>query len=462
MIRRAFVLALVVAAFAPSAPSHAASRATFRGGILPMPQLRPNAEPGMAVDGGGTVWVSSLVGGEPPPEGAEVPGTAIWRSRDAGRSYEWVTDPNEIVPGAPALPFAGADSDIAAAPERNDSGHYNVYAAALHPAGVTIALSSDGGASWLLDPLAGAAGPSDRPWVAADGACSVYLAYRRFAPWFVHRYDLCDPLGNRAAREPETTVTLTPGGVEGGDVRAGKIVVDASPRSRFRHAVYLPLEVCPIGLVPPGACRTRPYIAVARSLDEGRTFTSHRVAVVRNGAQPIWPVTLATDAVGGVYVAWHDDRDAYLSRSHDAGAHWPRPVRVNGRGSPTAIYPTVAAEGRGVVEVAWYGTTREGNANDQKVMGLPNAKGAASWRVWWARSTNGGRSFDAQPVTGVVHRGIACTSGTGCEIENSRNLFDDFGIVIHPRTHRASIAYTTDQPGGTLETTFSAYATQMP
>jgi hypothetical protein len=58
-----------------------------------------------------------------------------------------------------------------------------------------------------------------------------------------------------------------------------------------------------------------------------------------------------------------------------------------------------------------------------------------------------------------VHRGLVCTQGSACSVPGSRNLLDDFGLVVNPRTGRATIAYTTDQiPGGGVH---AAYATEQ-
>jgi len=40
-----------------------------------------------------------------------------------------------------------------------------------------------------------------------------------------------------------------------------------------------------------------------------------------------------------------------------------------------------------------------------------------------------------------------------------RDLFDDFGIAISPTTATTSVAYTDDQPAGTIRQDFSAYST---
>jgi hypothetical protein len=143
--------------------------------------------------------------------------------------------------------------------------------------------------------------------------------------------------------------------------------------------------------------------------------------------------------------------------------HWSPPVVVNSGG--TAVYPTVAASGHNGVAVAFYGTDRDGDANSLDVMGQPGTAGSAEWRVRWATSNNGGRTFQTYDASPLIHLGMLCTHGGGCSVANSRNLFDDFGMVF-TKDGRATIAYTTDQvavPGktiGTLDTTFTASTTE--
>jgi hypothetical protein len=83
--------------------------------------------------------------------------------------------------------------------------------------------------------------------------------------------------------------------------------------------------------------------------------------------------------------------------------------------------------------------------------------------VYWARSTDGGRTFAQTAATPVVHRGAECVAGGQCNnFSNERDLLDDFGLAISPTTGRASIAYDSDQPQGDIFHTFTAYATEEP
>ncbi len=131
-------------------------------------------------------------------------------------------------------------------------------------------------------------------------------------------------------------------------------------------------------------------------------------------------------------------------------------MKINQVGA--AVYPTAAGGKSGIVSVAYYHTSRSGDANDAK-MGTPGSKNGAKWAVQVATSTNGGRTLRHSTAVPVVHRGILCTKGSGCSVSDSRNLYDDFGNAISPKTGAASIAYSSDQPTGKNSDDFTVYAT---
>jgi len=166
---------------------------------------------------------------------------------------------------------------------------------------------------------------------------------------------------------------------------------------------------------------------------------------------------VTTDRAGTVYFVWSDNHNAYLASSSDGGKTWTSPVQINHGG--TAVYPTAAGGTPGIVKVAFYGSNVAGDANDPTAMGYPDAPGAAQWTVQVAQSTNYGHAFTLSTATSLVHTGVLCTQGSACSIPNSRDLFDDFGNVISPTTGTLSIAYTSDQPGGTNRSDFTGYAT---
>jgi hypothetical protein len=165
-------------------------------------------------------------------------------------------------------------------------------------------------------------------------------------------------------------------------------------------------------------------IVVAASHDGGLTWRA--LTVYQGGAHEddgnMWP-GLAVDAAGSLHAAWSDRHDVYLARSNDGGTTWTALLR-------SSVLPALAAGAAGHVALAWYGTAAMGNL-----------AAAARWRVWFAESHDGGRTFVQVPTTGTVHRGPVCTKGDSCPWVQ-RQLLDDFGLALDSRTGRAAIAYS--------------------
>ena len=222
-------------------------------------QRNQDNEPEIAVDGGGTIWAAAAIADAHTSRNINpgvASGTDVWRSTDGGTTFQWVANPFDVT-GLDRLPGqAGFDSDIAAAQARNPLGFYNVYAVSFSVGFISLAISPDGGRHWIVDPVSGTLPDVDRPWIAADGPCVLYLAYHQadIVTTVVDKYDLCnaldlvggqvlDPVGS------SRLVALTPSVVGNSPapyvtVGFGKIVVDTSPASPFVHRVYIPMMDC--------------------------------------------------------------------------------------------------------------------------------------------------------------------------------------------------------------------------
>jgi hypothetical protein len=472
---------LVVVTPLLTAPGADAARTTTQWISHPLPAAagtglarNEDGEPGMDVTPDGKFWVASDIAPyaahdpRTDPAAGVLSGADVWTSGDGGRSYKWLSDP--FAEAANSFGLAGEDTDLAVATAKNSKGAYNVYATSLWIGSSGLAWSSDNGKTWQLNRLGGVP-TQDRPWLAADGACDVYIAYHQlptFTP-VVDDYNVCTtgnvPMTGGAAIDPAHETALTLSDFPGLSNSFNKLAVDTSPRSPHQHAIYVPMSLCaaqsPADVLTAQAsgCNGTQYI-VAVSTDKGQTFTYHRVALDPTSATLVWAATVATDAAGTVYFTWSDARSSYLNVSHNGGVTWSPRMKLNAPNS-AAVYPTVAADKAGRVDIAWYGTNRAGNANDTKDMGKPNASGSAPWSVVLARSTDYGRTFSLRTVSSVIHRGELCTSGGGCGDTNSRNLLDDFGIAISPTTGLDSIVYTDDQPQGEAGTSYTAYASEV-
>ena len=438
-----------------------------------------DGEPGIGVTPTGQVWIASDIApyaAHDPrvdPAAGLLSGADIWTTTDGGRSYKWLSDP--FAASSNTFGLAGEDTDLAVAPEKNSKGFYNVYAASLWVGSSSLAWSDDGGATWNVNPLGGIP-TQDRPWLAADGPCTVYVTYHQlplFTPT-VSAYDVCSngnvPVSTGATLDPVNSTALTTSDFPGLSNSFNKQVVDTSATSKYRHHLYVPMSLCQVqstilpdlllNAASQSGCPTGTQYLVAVSSDNGQTFTYHPVVLDPSGATLVWAATVGTDAAGTVYFAWSDAKNSYLNVSRDGGTTWSKAIKLNPSGT-AAVYPTVAGGPAGRVDVAWYGTTRSGNSNDAKVMGKPSTAGSAVWKVNVARSTNSGTSFSTRAVSGTIHLGVLCTSGSGCAGDGSRNLLDDFGLVISPTTGLDAIAYTDDRPEGQAGTTYTAFASEV-
>lgn len=443
-------------------------------GALPAPPgatQNHDAEPGITRSPDGDLWATAI--------GIQTDRQDVWKSTNGGRSWSWEAAPFNLVPGVRAI--GGNDGDIAVANAANPIGHFNVYAASLWvvqsaggaPVGdISLALSPDGGATWVVHPLAGEVPLDDRPWLVADGACRVDLVYHSLPTVAntVNTYDLCGPLATAegvtltpvtstrypqlapsvAQNRPDTYVTTG----------FGKPIINGG-------ALYIPMMDCPNLTLAQEVARAEAadpncpqgtdaqvYVDIGTPQVAGGAPTSwHLVPVARssNHDVAVWPVTIAADSSGALYIAWTDDHNSYLTSSTDGGKTWSQSVQLNPVGT-TAVDPTIGAGKPGDVSVAWYGTSVAGNANDPTVMGYPAAAGAAVWQLDWAHVD--ASQSDAPAVGAVqvvdpdVHTGVLCTHGDACTIPNSRDLLDDFGMIRDRSGAGDVIVYTSDQPGG--------------
>jgi hypothetical protein len=455
---------------------------TWTGGkpLPPAPGLglhrNEDGEPGMGATPTGQFWIASDIApyaADDPrvdPVAGVLSGADIWTSTDGGKTYKWVADP--FAEAQNSFGLAGEDTDLAVAPQKNSKGFYNVYATSLWIGDSGLAWSSDGGKTWQLNRLGGTP-TQDRPWLAADGPCTIYLGFHQlptFTPVF-DSYDVCSngnvPTSSGAALDPVNETQLTASDFPGLSGSFNKFVVDTSPTSKFRHNLYQPMSVCKtqtetdlITNANSSNCPQGTQYVVAVSTDRGQTFSYHKVALDKSGATLVWAATVATDASGKLYFTWSDSKNSYLNTSTNGGKTWSASTKINLAGT-AAVYPTVAGGGAGRVDVAWYGTPRAGDSNDAKKMGPPTKKGSTPWAVYVARSTNGGRTFTIRKVTGTIHLGVLCTHGSGCNGDGSRNLLDDFGIAISPKTGLDSISYTADMPSGVPGKAFTGFTTEQ-
>ncbi len=359
-------------------------------------QPLPDDEPAVVIASDGTVWVAALHLHH---------GTALWRGRFG------VTPPRFV--GQPDGGRGGDDVALAVSLPPTTLAPANLYVATLshtHLIGTTACPGGPTSASFSLCTVYPSLAPSgrDRPWLAAYGRSTVYLAYG--GPTVAVRRSLDGGKTWGAAADPVA-------GLEGGGTSslAGTLVAD-----RRTAALYLPYDD---GL----------RLYSTSSHDGGRTWRSSVVAVMAPGQGDayFWPV-MAVDAAGTVYASWSTGAHVVLSFSRDSGVSWSTPISVDAgtAGAPrNNVLPWIAAGAAGHVALAWYSATTANGASPQ-----------AAWRVAFAESRDSGATFAHAFATDVVHHGPVCAHGDGCSYTD-RQLLDLLGLALDPVSGRAAIVY---------------------
>ena len=136
------------------------------------------------------------------------------------------------------------------------------------------------------------------------------------------------------------------------------------------------------------ARRGKSGVWMSRSTDGGKTWEPN-TPIYTDPTCPCCRTAVAVAGDGAIYVAWRailpgDIRDVVVTRSTDGGKTWAEPVRTRADdwvypGCPHAG-PSLELDAAGGVHVAWW-TGKEGEAG-----------------VYYAQSTDGGKSFSAQPI----------------------------------------------------------------
>jgi hypothetical protein len=462
------IAAACVIALMCTSSARAAAPFSVRSGLFPAAPSLPagsrndNAEPGIAVDGGGAFYSVANINIATPKDtrSAGEPGVDVWRSRDHGRTYQWVASPLNAARFASGI--GGFDADVAAARYRNSKGRYNVYAVTTALSSTALAMSEDSGSTWRLAPPGFVSvAPADRPWLVAEGSCGLYLVYHQFdtdATAITHLStcgsDLQNALGSPFAQLASFAADPDPG------ESFGHPAVDDSASSPHHGALYVP----ELGCAPPnglqyvvgrfeegsGECPTHLYLKVLRYNPSANSF-SQRTAVPSIGGRvvPFWSGGAAVDGAGRVYVVYHERHHAYLVVSGDGGNHWTGPKQIDRAPALAAAYPSIGAGTAGRIAIAFFGADRAGPVDKAK---------SAAWRVFVARSRDGGKHLAERATTRVIHRGVVCVNGVACGLNDSRALLDLTSTAVDPRTGTASSSYNVD-PDANFLTVAAAYST---
>lgn len=355
----------------------------WQSGVMPVDPARPTHyawEPGIAAGRGDVLWAVAdhcqlaqqfgacqiTTQGTPRQPDA----VYVWRSPDGGRSWAFVADPIRLPgPGSGVSDAPGGiDSDIAVAPERSHGGHALVYVVSNWVGGFEMAVSADNGRTWATTELDGFAF-TDRPWIAASGPCTLYLAVHPASGAFdvasapvVARYDGCAMVAaSRAGQTVAPPTTVSPIEPLSGDVTAtdqvfAKLVVVGS------H-VYVPYVACDapatVALTDPGCNGPGDTETLAVAIS-GRGGGSFRDVVVARGHLRVnlndgtWPLSLAVDRSGAAVLAADTGYALLTYDSVDGGHSWSESTSpTTALRWPFAGIPAVAVAGHRYT-VGWY------------------------------------------------------------------------------------------------------------
>ena len=435
------VLALALAVGAGGAGSKTAtftnySLAETTGTTCPGSSACSNiaAEPAIRADGAGRFFASS--------ENGLGGGTVAFRSTDKGLHYTTLVSPNGLSQtNDTGFAPGGGDTDLAVAPVKNASGFYNVYVSSLSLVNVDVSTSTDGGATWTLNPVTTPETIDDREWVAADGAAKVCISY----------HDAPQGITVGCSQDAGATFLQFASAIDVNHAfqisenSIGNLAID--PTSHVIYQTYSAITTAAetacapqLGVVA-GTCNYHGvYMAV--STDGGATFTDYPVYI--NPDQTVGYghqfVNVSVDKAGNVYSVYTDDHHVYYSFSTDHGRTWSGPYLVSAS-SGTQIFPWSTAGDAGKLDVVYYQTPYYDGTNTPD-----NYPSSAAWTVGFAQNlaaTTKGTSWSRQTASPTNHFGGVCESGVTCT--GNRDLFDDFGVAASPTTGLASIVYSDDQ-----------------
>ena len=247
---------------------------------------------------------------------------------------------------------------------------------------------------------------NDKEWIAVDpnNSDNVYMVWAIFYGMVTSKLMWSASRDGGVTWSPAGTISETNSGEM--SIQGAAVSVD---NDGYVHVTWIDF----------GSNRVR----YARSTDRGGSFSSHvDVAPIDpipryldNGNYRTPTMTMLdvdqtdNDTAGNLYVTWadmsHGDSDVFLAYSHDNGASWDGPVRVNNDNESNGIdqfFPAVSVSEEGWVHVTFY--DRRSDANNTLL------------EYWWAVSYDGGETF---PVNINL-------SDEQCNGDFSRNGDNDF------------------------------------
>lgn len=444
-------LALISAAFPAAGPRPAAAATSAAGGPIAfgpttvVDHQRTAGEPGIKICGPSGTWSFGNCGSNSPyataPWGFSTTTSFVWRSEDQAHTFKLV--PSNSTTGKPDVCPGGGDTDIAVSPGATQSSDYLNFVDLQALTNFSSGVSSNGGQTFLCNPVTAAATAVDRQWFgvyknpagAPGNGAIVYLDYDIAA-----QLPACstDPAGNGntfvVQKSTDGGVTWSvPAIADCNDGIAGNIQVDQ--RSGYVFAVHTAFS-------SPSQTVATDQVTVNRSIDSGQTWTRAKVFSC-NGSCVVGNdfAVMTIDKQGGLYAVWSQaPADAaggvagpshiFYSYSRD-GLSWTPEQQVDQGTTDVNVFAWVAAGNAGAIDVVWYGTKKA-----PAVPGYDSGVQTTDWFPYLAQSfnANGSAATFSQPVPVSQHpnhNGGICTNGIGCTTGGDRSLADFFQVEVN-------------------------------
>jgi hypothetical protein len=403
-------------------------------------------EPDIKVAPNGTVYVSG-------PQGTGVQ-RSIWNaSYDNGDSYRLVQDNKTgSAPASAAFPTkstmgpGGGDTEIAV------DRHSNVYYADLYAlACYTTGYSSNNGKTVQSTPLGCSSPGADRQWFGVfDPAKSDHTVspYKGPKPIVYMKYTALT-----SGSKIDYTTGADPTNWHQNDPAA--LIATNSPYSPTDAPITVDQHTGDVltAVSMPGNGLA---LAIGKPAKNGSAHLNfHYQTIVphlKGNPSTLFP-GFTEDAGRNLYVVWVDDSDyqVYYSWAAPKGSgwgKWHKPIHINRPPSAVNLMPWVAGGGKGIIDVAWYGTNLS-----LKQLGSdgPSAQKHQAWWTWFAQinraATDRPHIVQAKASPHPMHYNDICMLGTGCiTATGNRNLADFFEVVID-NAGRARIVYTDTSNG---------------
>lgn len=371
------------------------------------------ADPGVDVDtrGNGRVFVDFPWGRLTTPTLPNI----VARSLDHGDTFRTLFQ--EDCPTSNSQPHCGdpgmGNSALALSPDTD-----NVYLSGIVPGfgSLTASASSNAGDTWPRFNPVTTPGVMDRPWLLAPAGRTAYLTWNNVALSGLPSVQYATTTDGGASWNVDPKPKYAAAG-------ATRLVMDRSAQSPARGAIYQVFAQ----FDSQGNAIPRVGIAVStdatktfQTHDVGGDLACAGCQGDYHGFSLPW---VTTDTAGNLYVVWGTESgsDVVMSTSNisdpandptkggSPGSTWSSPVRVSTGAAETAVVGNVVAGSPGNVAIVYYAT---------KGSGIPDTQpDDAEWHPFVAHSANALSSspqFTQSVITHrVVHTGPYCTDGSG-------------------------------------------------